>query len=445
MKSVATESSFFYASEGLVVPHDVTIVRVGFTRIRDFAFNWCRNLIEVELCQGLELIGVGAFRHAVALISVGIPPSVRTIAGSAFNSCVSLVNVELSEGLQLIERHAFNGCTSITRIKLPSTVKEIGMRSFYCCESLTSVELSQQGLKRIESQAFERCKSLKNIVLPCTLEDIEDGGMFKGCDLIEKRFKNEDALFIGIATRLDDLPVHKLCYYHLHSEHRGDNSEIKHIINSNNSSCRSIDMFGMTPLHILMLSSKPDLEILKSILPGHEANLVAVDDWKFLPIDYACGTDAPIEMVRLLLETQNKLFPDLIPDWRKLVSAANTRASPKVIKYLVRQSISDRLDQLGLARWQLDVSSLIDDLVGDMPAEARPAQIGSAYSRLQRYEQKEATALLEMALWTAKLHLSFLDPTQLNPAERSMCRINCGDEIVIANVLPFLGYGVQAV
>jgi hypothetical protein len=47
---------------------------------------------------------------------------------------------------------------------------------------------------------------------------------------------------------------------------------------------------------------------------------------------------------------------------------------------------------------------------------------------------------LELVLWKAKLDVSTSDPMQLNAADRSKYRINCGDEIVISNVLPFLGY-----
>jgi hypothetical protein len=230
---------------------------VDSTRIRDYAFNWCRNLVDVELLQGLEIIGMGAFRHAVALTRVSLPASVRQIPGNAFNSCISLVGVEFSEGLQSIERHAFDGRISVKHMNVPSTVTELGMRSFYCCKSLASVELSEQGLKRIGAQAFEKCKSLKNMGLPYTVEDIGDGGMFEGCDLIVNQFQNADEVFIRMTTRLDELPLHKLCYYQPYYKDTKFNAAVENVIASNEASGNIVDLFGMTSMHILSMSSRP--------------------------------------------------------------------------------------------------------------------------------------------------------------------------------------------
>jgi hypothetical protein len=442
MNGVTTEHIFFYGSEGTTVPQDVTHARVDSTRIRDFAFNWCRDLVDVELLQGLEIIGIGAFRHAVALTRVSLPASVRQIPGNAFNSCISLVGVELSEGLQSIERHAFDGCISIKNMKVPSTVTELGMRSFYRCESLASVELSEQGLKRIGAQAFEKCKSLKNIVLRYTVDDIGDGDMFEGCDLIVNQFQNADEVFIRMTTRLDELPLHKLCYYQPYYKDTKFNNAVKNIIASNEASGNSVDLFGMTSMHILAMSSRLSLELLRALLLKHQENLVTVDNWECLPVDYACTLNAPIEIIQLLLDTQLMVFPDRKPNWKKLVSTANMSASLEVIQYLVRLSITDRLNHLGLEQWQLEVSSSVEDILEDLTTEVRQRQrqIDWVYSRLKWFEQKEAISLLELALWKAKLDVSTSDHMQLNAADRSKYRINCGDEIVISNVLPFLGY-----
>jgi hypothetical protein len=167
-----------------------------------------------------------------------------------------------------------------------------------------------------------------------------------------------------------------------------------------------------------------------------------VDNWECLPVDYACTLNAPIEIIQLLLDTQLMVFPDRKPNWKKLVSTANMSASLEVIQYLVRLSITDRLNHLGLEQWQLEVSSSVEDILEDLTTEVRQRQrqIDWVYSRLKWFEQKEAISLLELALWKAKLDVSTSDHMQLNAADRSKYRINCGDEIVISNVLPFLGY-----
>jgi hypothetical protein len=150
------------------------------------------------------------------------------------------------------------------------------------------------------------------------------------------------------------------------------NIAVKNIIASNEASDNSVDLFGMTSMYVLATSSRLSLELLRALLLKHQENLVTVDNWECLPVDYACTLNAPVEIIQLLLDTQLMVF-------------------------------SDR------------------------------------YSRLKWLEQKEAISLLELALWKAKLDISTSDPMQLNGSDRSKYRINCGDEIVISNVLPFLG------
>ena len=63
------------------VPRDVVRARVhpSVTRISGEAFVDCIKLVEVELCEGLLEIGMGAFRGCNALKTINIPSTVRVI------------------------------------------------------------------------------------------------------------------------------------------------------------------------------------------------------------------------------------------------------------------------------------------------------------------------------------------------------------------------------
>ena len=66
---------------------------------------------------------------------------------------------------------------------------------------------------------------------------------------------------------------------------------------------------------------------------------------------------------------------------------------------------------------------------------------GNLYDRLATYESiKEGTSVLELALWKAKIDESSCKRARVDSevGSRGQCRINCGADIVMRNVLPYL-------
>ena len=119
------------------------------------AFYGCSSLRTIDLPNGLDEIGLRAFRES-RLESITMPSSVRTIRQSAFCKCSSLKTVTLNEGLETLgtDEYAADGRpwygvfqgSALVNVRLPST------------------------MKRIEYYAFQNCKNLKKIVLPDKLE-----------------------------------------------------------------------------------------------------------------------------------------------------------------------------------------------------------------------------------------------------------------------------------
>lgn len=72
-----------------------------------------------------------------------VDPSVNVIGEKSFDNCKQLVEVEFCEGLEEIGFRAFSYCTSLTKFKVPSTVKKIGAEAFCNCEQLVEVELCE--------------------------------------------------------------------------------------------------------------------------------------------------------------------------------------------------------------------------------------------------------------------------------------------------------------
>jgi len=115
--------------------HDDSIKRVVIentvTRIGQFAFWGCVNLVEVEFIEpsSVESIGENAF-FLCKLSAIKIPNSVERIGNSAFNNCQRLHDVNLGEGVRIIGNSAFNQCV-ITYLTIPSSVEQIGEYAFF--------------------------------------------------------------------------------------------------------------------------------------------------------------------------------------------------------------------------------------------------------------------------------------------------------------------------
>jgi hypothetical protein len=122
--------------------------------------------------------------------------------------------------------------------------------------------------------------------------------------------------------------------------------------------------------------------------------------------------------------------------------------------------IHETINSLHLERWRNEMQEEIDRINQTLPATLAKSQaiqqwITSVFGRMENYKRehqimvKEAMALLELALWKAKL-LNETDEKKCNidevtkkakidaKAARKEHRVTCGASIAIKNVLPFL-------
>ena len=188
-----SDGSFIYMGQSSrSIPRPVARVRVdpAVKVIGKEAFAGCEQLINVELCEGLERIDEQAFIGCKSLTSITIPSTVKVIGQHAFRDCFELRNVKLNEGLEEIGHGAFTHCTSLTSIRIPSTVKEIGSHAFRGCTQLRNVELNE-GLEIISCATFQRCTSLRRIKIPATVTFIQKYAFHECSALLEFEFCKE--------------------------------------------------------------------------------------------------------------------------------------------------------------------------------------------------------------------------------------------------------------
>jgi hypothetical protein len=110
-------------------------------KIGGYVFNWCGNLADVKLNEGLEEIDEGAFFCCENLPIIEIPKSVKKIGDNAFSWCENLADVTLQEGLEEIGDFTFYWCKKLPRIKIPKSVKRIGNNAFEGCETLQTIDI----------------------------------------------------------------------------------------------------------------------------------------------------------------------------------------------------------------------------------------------------------------------------------------------------------------
>eukprot|EP00980_Cylindrotheca_fusiformis_P012314 scaffold3015_cov122-Cylindrotheca_fusiformis.AAC.9 len=427
--------------QSIIIPSTVkTIGKCCFFR--------CKSLVNVRLPDNLEVIDKVVFCGCYELQTINFPGTLREIRDEAFLNCDALVSVDLPEGLQSIQEGAFNWCISLGHVRIPSTVVEIGRCCFSRCERLLSIELPD-GLQKIGESAFSECKALLHIAIPASTSHIGDR-LFEGCEYLLASVGRPIDLLEKVKRRFEDCPAHELCYYHSNAGYYHYFPGYYHEINCTNgssslarrleqlsfSSHPEEDDFGMSPFHILALSKRPSLCVWQLLMQLFPASLLLVsreDCFGNTPMEYLCHNGD-----------------------RESISLATS---------LLELTIAERVRRLGLPDWRDHVWNLWDSLVAQWKEEEPEDRMSIFRTEirfyLERYEQKERLSLLELAIWNCALERAKfsedsswvvlegrarkkvkLDGSKamniLDASDRETCRIQCGADTVIANVLPYL-------
>jgi len=112
-------------------------IRKGVKVIANYAFRFCKSLVNINIPKGVTSIGNSAFEKCESLTSIIIPDSVTSIGYSTFLQCKSLTNINIPDSVTSIGDFAFSGCDSLTSINIPNGVTNIGQGAFKNCGSLS--------------------------------------------------------------------------------------------------------------------------------------------------------------------------------------------------------------------------------------------------------------------------------------------------------------------
>ncbi|KAL3937766.1 MAG: hypothetical protein SGBAC_007198 [Bacillariaceae sp.] len=450
------------ALEEAILPDSIEEIERG-------AFSNCTSLHTVYISPKARLLTViaqGAFSHCNSLVSFQVPPSVRVLERAAFSRCERLQHVEfmtlkepsdktsepLESQLECIQPIVFGGCTGLQTLRLPHGLKQIQTQAFSGCTWLDAIEIPAT-VNQISSLAFSGCHNLKHVSLPQGMNLSSDmpNDIFRNCHLLNPMVLsamagaegNGDSMQV-LQNRFEGLPIHELCYY---SQDREVLEQVLLLASDEDAGSSTQDCFRMSPFHLLALSgnrNKVVLGLLKMLLknPRFQKVVAKKDIWGYAPLVYACQVDAPLPVVKLLLEahqaeaikskanieaskspgeetktdgavedarplgTQNHAITTseiVTVPWDHLVRHCVSN-SVKILRFIVRSCLKERLQRLGLQQWKTDVTFQIFQIpVTVHPEEARTGHIRALCRQLSGFEEREALAILELAVWKGAL------------------------------------------
>ena len=300
------------------------------------------------------------------------------------------MEVVFNEGLKKIGGYAFYYCTSLSSITIPSTLIEIGSSAFTDCKQLREVELND-GLQKIGTWSFCECSSLSSIKLPSTVTEIGNGA-FYSCHNLGVAVLNESLQKIGKyafcnCTSLSSVTIP---------------SSVTEVDNAAFKSCNS----------------------LREVV--------------FHSVSREIGMDTFINctsLERFTFPTISTRLDNLIQTghWEEIENEVNE------VRGVVERSGGD-----------LFMSTLTMDMLGMRGGrnwDAVRNDIDKIIRVISYYELKEATSILEVALWKVKIDESVSSSGQRSckrarvdndPSQRDQCRISCGADIIIPGVLRYL-------
>ena len=165
-------------------PDGDTVTKIGL-----MAFSHARNIVSVEIPEGVRTIAEGAFLYCDKLESVEIPSTVTDIQRGVFAFCKNLESITVAEENTkyfssqncVIEKSSKTltvGCKGSV-IPTDGSVTVIGEEAFSDCTGLTEITIPKT-VKTLENYAFSGCESLLSIHIPASVKSIV-GNPFAGC------------------------------------------------------------------------------------------------------------------------------------------------------------------------------------------------------------------------------------------------------------------------
>jgi len=435
----------------------------GITEIGDEAFMNCEALKRITLPEGLESIGDYAFRRINAS-TFRMPPLVTTLPQGMIESSCNLVSFELPNNTNQIDPWVFSSCVSLRNISIPRDTN-------------------------VGEYAFDSCTDLIQVI----------GRRRSTINALRHRFDN-----LPIHEMIYYQSYNNVTVDDLNNTTNMRHGQRRSLRRKLDPSGKQQDCLGMTPLHILACSTGQNIELYRVLIEKYPENLTTKDQWGALPLLYAVWSNVPDEIIQFLVESYQSIYPDFEVNWIDMIDTMgrinelglqaecfNTTTIETIFKLqkecfpeqqidldamlnklilsnqkpinqnafilLVQYGMTNRINAIGIKQFRDEITDFIENIdafndKGNYESNLLQFDLGTIRLKLANYEieytkLKDATAILELALWKSKIN-DHHNQTKTNRRSKKMkvdksgvreqCRIKCGADIVIPHVLPYL-------
>ena len=172
-----------YKFKGEMPANMSVLIKEGTSKIANYAFNNCSNLISVTIPNTVTEIGNYAFYECNNLASVTIPSSVSHVGDRAFSGTEWYKNQP--DGLVYAGKVAYKykgEMPAYTSIIINDGTIGITGAAFYYCKGLTSVTIPRSVIS-IGNDAFGSCSGLTSIVSEIEKPFVIDASVFNSYDV----------------------------------------------------------------------------------------------------------------------------------------------------------------------------------------------------------------------------------------------------------------------
>lgn len=172
----------------------------GVTKLNDYAFYNCANLIDVIFSDNFQNIQTYAFSGCTKLAITSLPDSVIVVGKYGFQGCTNLQISKLPSLLRNLNDYCFSGCKNSTFGNIPEGVETVPKNCFYNCTNLVMDKLPKS-VKYVYNYAFYNCTSLKE--LDCLNESYFrlESSAFYGCTNLEKLILRQKGSYVYMADK----------------------------------------------------------------------------------------------------------------------------------------------------------------------------------------------------------------------------------------------------
>lgn len=125
----------------------------GFVIFQNILFDYVKEDLELEIPEGVTVIGDEAFEYRREVTSIVIPDSVTEIGACAFSHCESLKEIVIPEGVTKLESSMCDFCENLQSVHLPESLAEIESCALHNCSQLEHLTVPA-GVQKIEDDAF---------------------------------------------------------------------------------------------------------------------------------------------------------------------------------------------------------------------------------------------------------------------------------------------------